>query len=302
MRWTPHMDECLRQLADQPECENDEILVLLTKCSKILDDIFGFSTCGFGDREAYSRVHNGLPSTIPIKVLRGILDEVRSHIRPQLLEKSKGLPRLLEARNPTADSRLTDHYKGVVKFWLLLTEVLIFDLSLQHPGSSPSPNVNFARAEFLQSCLLAINHFFDNFISFKPREYSGLHVHYWLHFMRCTRIVYRLLLVEDPAWDTNTIRESVDLMAVLQRGAGICRAVPAAAGLDTGGKDGHSLLATNLERAKSIWTKALEQVGAFPADAGAEDGIPPGTLQPVLLDDLYSFSLHQDAWTTDVFL
>ena len=89
MRWTPHMTDCLRQLASQPECENDEVLVILTKCSSILDDTFSSSTWGYGDRQAYARLQDRPPSMLLIKALRGALDEVRNAIRPPILEKSK---------------------------------------------------------------------------------------------------------------------------------------------------------------------------------------------------------------------
>lgn len=179
---------------------------------------------------------------------------------------------------------------------------MIFDLALQNPGSSPNTNLIFARAECLQSCLSAINHFFEIFAAFKPQEYVGLHLHYWLHFMRCTRIVYRLLIIEDPAWDSKTVRESVDLMGWLQRGAEICRAIPAAAGLDTDGNDGYNVLATNMQRAKSVWTKALEQAGVWPAGTGTVDEVLPDTLTQRFPDDFYSFDIYDDAWMASAVL
>lgn len=181
---------------------------------------------------------------------------------------------------------------------------MIFDLALQSPGSSPSTHVNFSRAEYLQCCITAINHFLDAFIAFKPQEYIGLHLHYWLQFMRCTRIIYRLIIIEDPAWDSRTVQESVDLMGWLQRGADICRAIPAAAGLDTDGNDGYTMLATNLQRAKSIWTKTLEQAGVWPGTGtgtGTADEIHLDTYTPLFPDNLYSsFDWYDDSWMSSV--
>jgi hypothetical protein len=89
MRWTPHMDDCMRQLAGQPECEDDEVLVIMVKCLSILQDIFSSSTWGFGGRQPYAQRHERLPSTLLIKALRGSLDEVRGNTRPPLLERSE---------------------------------------------------------------------------------------------------------------------------------------------------------------------------------------------------------------------
>lgn len=179
---------------------------------------------------------------------------------------------------------------------------MVFDLALQSPGSSLSTNVTFARAEYLQCCLSAINHFLENFVAFKPLEYVGLHVHYWLQFMRCTRIIYRLLIIEDPAWDNKTVRDSVDLMGWLQRGADICRAVPGFAGLATDGKDGHDVVATNLQRTKSIWTKTLEQAGILPTGTGMVHEIPTDTSTSLFPDDFFSFEMYYDTWMENVSL
>ena len=90
MRWTPHMDDCLRSLASQPECENDEILVTQIQCARILDSICSSSPCAFrSDDVAGGRAHEGLSSMILVKALKSHLSEVQSHIRPELLEKSE---------------------------------------------------------------------------------------------------------------------------------------------------------------------------------------------------------------------
>lgn len=85
------MDDCLHHLASQPDCEDDEVLVVLTKCSSILNDVFDSSTYGFGDHQAYTRRHDQPPSTLLIKALTGALDDVRHNIRQPLLEKCKAL-------------------------------------------------------------------------------------------------------------------------------------------------------------------------------------------------------------------
>jgi hypothetical protein len=182
---------------------------------------------------------------------------------------------------------------------------MIFDLALQNPVPLQCTNLNLARAEQLQYCLAAINNFLESFVAFKPQEYIGLHIHYWLHFMRCTRIVYRLLIIEDPAWDSKTVQESVDLMRWLERGAEICREIPTSAGLVTDGNDGHSALATNLLRAKSIWARALEHAGVCPvgADAGGAGtgtGTPSDMVMPLFPDDFTSFDIYDDAWMSNV--
>ncbi|KAI9148734.1 Transcription factor [Paramyrothecium foliicola] len=84
-------------------------------------------------------------------------------------------------------------------------------------------------------------------------------------FLRCTRIIYRLLLSDDPAWDVAIVQESVDLMATLQRAADICKAVAALKSCETDENDQHCVLASNLLSLQAIWTTALENARSSPS-------------------------------------
>lgn len=187
---------------------------------------------------------------------------------------------------------------------------MIYDLALY-----PSPQVdfstlsntslNFTRAEHLYSCLRAVKLFFENFFSFKPQEYYGLHLHYWIYFQRCIRIVYRLLLFDDPAWDRATIRDSVNLMDTMQRGIDTCMSVPAAVGFQTDGKDLFHSIAGTLRHAKAIWAKTLEQVGTetaavatSPVSIGANQ---PAPSQSILPEDFMLLDIYDDAWMGEIF-
>jgi hypothetical protein len=87
MRWTSHMEDCLTHLASNPACENDEVLVIQAKCTRILDTVCACSPNFFRS----SGQTSGFPSmhALMAKALKGHVQEVQSHIRPLLLEKSK---------------------------------------------------------------------------------------------------------------------------------------------------------------------------------------------------------------------
>lgn len=42
LRWTPHMEESLRLLMDQPECEGDKILATQVRCAFISEQMNDF--------------------------------------------------------------------------------------------------------------------------------------------------------------------------------------------------------------------------------------------------------------------
>lgn len=179
---------------------------------------------------------------------------------------------------------------------------MILDLALQRPVSVSSPSLSLARAESLHSCLSAISRFLDNFLSLTPQEHRGLHFHYWLNYLRCLRTVFSLLVADDSAWDGHMILESVDLPGSLQRGIEACRAIATANGLEASGKDAHTTFATNLQRIRSIWTEALQRPGVWSGGEGTSVDVRPDTLQPAVLDDLYSFDMFDDGWMMDGFL
>ncbi|KAH6663966.1 hypothetical protein F5X68DRAFT_251171 [Plectosphaerella plurivora] len=277
MQWTPHMENCLRHVEDFPACENDEVLVIQTKCARILDSICATSSSSFRGSGPVMFPSMHAPMA---KAFKGHLDEVQSRVRPQLLEKR------------------------LVKYWLLLTNIMILDIELQGPvDPTSSADLLFGRAQLLQSCLTAISHFVENFLSFTPQEHGGLHVHYWLNFIRCLRIVYRLRLAENSAVNGSIVWKTVDLADSLQRGANIWRTVPVAMGLGVDGRNTHTMFAENLLRIKSIWGEALEQAETRRAGDGTSLEMRPDMSQPAFLDDMdAAFDFFDDAWMADVFL
>ena len=90
-------------------------------------------------------------------------------------------------------------------------------------------------------------------------------------------MLYRLSLTDDPAWDRATIRQTVDLIAVLEKVAGRFAAVAHNAGLKSDGPDGGDMFtkgANALYATIPAWKASLEQCGAIPA---SETSAPTST-------------------------
>jgi hypothetical protein len=176
-------------------------------------------------------------------------------------------------------------------------------MELQEPaGSAPNAESLFERAQLLQSCVAAIRLFVDNFLAFAPEEHGGLHIHYWLNYLRCLRVVYRLRLTESVLEGGSDILETIDIAESLQRGADVCRAVPMALGLGVDGRNTHTLFAENLQRLKSIWGEAIEQAAIKRAGVQTSLDLRPDASQLAFLDDLHALDFFDDAWLADVFL
>lgn len=109
MRWTPHMEECMQKLADEPQWPGDLVLVVLAKVYKVLED---YSQIQWANSEFGGRAAATSAKTNPIhylKSLRANLEEIKKSLTPELLENSmfpfsphpSVFPSLSPSMNPT---------------------------------------------------------------------------------------------------------------------------------------------------------------------------------------------------------
>ena len=88
MRWTPHMEECMQKLADEPQCPGDLVLVVLAKIYKVLED---YSQVQWANSEFGGRSGVTSAKTNPmhyLKSLRANLEDIKKNLTPELQENS----------------------------------------------------------------------------------------------------------------------------------------------------------------------------------------------------------------------
>lgn len=71
------------------------------------------------------------------------------------------------------------------------------------------------RVECLWQCVEAIKAWLDSFHRMQPAECVGLPFHFWSQAIRCITILKFLSIYQDPAWDCQAVRNTVDLLDVL---------------------------------------------------------------------------------------
>lgn len=126
-----------------------------------------------------------------------------------------------------------------------------------------------------------------------------------LNFARCTHVLYRLSLTDDPAWDRKAIYSTIDLLDTMRRAADKMLLVPSALGFDDAGDDMFTRSSANLKATIPIWGRAMSQAGAievgFPTDeaSASEVAIPAAVGSGFDESILQDFS--DDAWMTDMF-
>lgn len=97
MRWTAHMEDSLQKISADPECLNDEILVLMVRVFRIQEDIAQIT---WRSAEPYGNATSlKAPPLVYVGSLRASLEAVKKQIPPELADNSTFLP-VLSAYNP----------------------------------------------------------------------------------------------------------------------------------------------------------------------------------------------------------
>ncbi|PYH97320.1 hypothetical protein BO71DRAFT_396305 [Aspergillus ellipticus CBS 707.79] len=141
-----------------------------------------------------------------LKVLQGQLKELRASFSPRL------------QRQGTAD--MLTAYSHYVE--LCINEVTRLasseDPLLPNPGTgdgSSGSMAGFEHLECLWRSLYAVKSWLDVFYTIPPAAYVGFPFFFWFQFVRCLVILKHLSTFDDPAWDLQAVRNTVDMHALL---------------------------------------------------------------------------------------
>lgn len=156
--------------------------------------------------------------------------------------------------------------------------------------SSSSQVSQFARTNCFHQSYEGAKKCFEAFLSFTPRELFGMNLFSAFQFARCTHLVYRYVLVDDPAWDRHFVRGGVDLGSVVQRAATLLSAIPAAMGVEGPEPDVFTATAEALRCATPIWKRTIAEAACAQGTAGSGTG---GTDDPIM-DDTMLISFTDD--------
>ncbi|KAI1080844.1 hypothetical protein F5B20DRAFT_539175 [Whalleya microplaca] len=315
LRWNPQIEEMLEKLGAEPECTGDELLVAMTKVYKIHEEI---AQATWRSPENYGNpMSSRPPPVLYVKALRANLEEIKRDLPPSLVGNK------------------------VIASFFYTAELTIADMPLWHtnssltcmqspPKPSPSNNGDLTKLDAYYATMQACKACLDNFLSFEPAEFIGLSFPLVLHFGRSTQVLYRLLLADDPDWDRAIVRDTVDLLDIMERGAASYEQVAELYGIESDGPgegeeclDFYTKCANALRATIPIWGATLDQLGVGRSGAGARGAAGVGTtggagaaaaagvgqagasMAPIMMDQS-GFGLAEymdfenDAWMTDI--
>ncbi|GLA64075.1 hypothetical protein AtubIFM55763_001870 [Aspergillus tubingensis] len=114
--------------------------------------------------------------------------------------------------------RDTDSEQKMLEAMSLHTEICINDLIFTRLGHCPLLD-DINSMEVLLNCLNAAKRAVDIMFNFKPTEYTYFPFFLWRQFRTVILTLIRLASFEDPAWDVNMVRRTVDITSILDKTA-----------------------------------------------------------------------------------
>jgi hypothetical protein len=294
------MEASLQHLSSFPGVLQDRILVAIVKVFRIIDAVSAASTSR--NIDMYAEREPKLPPAVYTSYLLNRLNSLKSALSPDILNESMKIQFLYSQtvvfETQSSHSAFTSE---TIRSYISYVEASINDLPLHRQASLADGNswLDFRKAEHLHACLNACRQHLDNWSRFTIDELYCMSMPVHWYFARCTQILYRLSLMNDPSWDKKTVRNAIDLLGVMEATAQRFLATAETKRLDVDSVSWFTKAASALRHAVSIWGKALADDGSFDElnmvsqQIGNVDSIP-GVGVPA---DLTSDDWMMDLWT-----
>lgn len=116
--------------------------------------------------------------------------------------------------------------------------------------------------ESLNAGSKSLNAWFDVFFAIPAKAYIGLTFSIFSQLFRCLITVYRLKTLDDPSWDKNDARDTLDPFHILDRIINNLEQVAVLAGLDSSGNPEGDIFSRSAQTFGSLrptWEAKLQQ-------------------------------------------
>ncbi|KAI1433338.1 hypothetical protein GGR50DRAFT_669090 [Xylaria sp. CBS 124048] len=196
MRWTAHMEESLKILTEHPECENDQILVLMVKVQRLSENLA--QTHATWALESETSLASRPPMNIYVKFFLQDLQAIKDQVPESLWDN-----RLVTALIMSAEMFIMD---------------MPFYSSAFVPGSQTGAQarpMDIGRAEASFAALQATANFLKHYLTFELSDLVGLSVNVSLNFSRALQMQFRLRLLDYAGWERSAESNIIDLLAFI---------------------------------------------------------------------------------------
>ncbi|RAK92533.1 hypothetical protein BO79DRAFT_53805 [Aspergillus costaricaensis CBS 115574] len=278
LRWTRHLEDCLRLLEEQQECANDGILVQQVRLQLATDGL------SLGSRYGGSL---GVESMRPSPSV---------YLRPMQTQ--------LQSRLQEIMSRHGCHSKGykIVLLHHYNTSLSLYESALPKGAISSTVNVTYEHLDYLYGCLDATKSWFDVFLSIPPGEYIGFPFAVFAQMVQNLATLFQLSTLESPLWDTANVRRTADILRILDTIVSHMSLVSTINGLDGGTEaDIFSIIAQTYHAVRVGWETRLntDPIGSsvvYPVPPIIDQNLP--NIPPMPSDALPL--MGDNDWLTDM--
>ncbi|KAI0533041.1 hypothetical protein GGR58DRAFT_138001 [Xylaria digitata] len=211
MRWTSHLEDSLKILADNPEWEGDWILVLMVRVRRLIENIVQTQSppCA-SECDTY-----GTPIKPPINIYIKYFTQCLQTIKDELP------PSLKDDRLATSIIMSAEMAIGELPFSSATSSSQLIGSQVDtRPRAAGTPfstrQMDLARVERSFATLQTSRAFFDHFLTFELADFIGFSFPVLLNFFRSAQVLYRLRVMDEPGWDRSAVTDSVDLLGTME--------------------------------------------------------------------------------------
>lgn len=119
---------------------------------------------------------------------------------------------------------MTNQIKGVVLMYIYNAEIIINELSIGTPAIAHSPDPH--RLDSLYTSLRATKGWLELWLELEGGEYLQLSCLIFFQFTRAMVSLYRLTILDDPAWSKTMVRDTANILEYLDRNEAVLRRCP----------------------------------------------------------------------------
>ncbi|KAI0430442.1 hypothetical protein F5Y09DRAFT_355962 [Xylaria sp. FL1042] len=206
LRWTPQMEEACYVIEKNEMLPTDRAFaiqvrlhVLKHKAAYIRDQ---------HERDGASTTNSSPTSSIPglfyLKTMRGQLHELASSIPTGIYQEN-----------------ILNVYVQYIELYI---NQLAYSISFESPlldisrsGTSDGLSLGYLRLECLWRSVESIKRWVDKIYEVPPSDLVGFPFHFWAQMIQCITILKYLSTLEDPTWDCQAVRNTVDLISTMDR-------------------------------------------------------------------------------------
>ncbi|KAK1750386.1 C6 transcription factor [Echria macrotheca] len=232
LRWNSSMDEYLKDLEERQEAPLDKVLVTLAKLKLIGDEALRPYSLPSRPTDQL-----GFLQVFQVKTLQASVNQIR--------EK---LPAGLET-------------EGSVLLHFLEIELQIHEIGLYTvpPRGKTTHAPDSQRLAMLARCVQAARSWFDCFFSLPPASYAHYSFSLWVQLCHAITSVYRLSLLEEPGWDTSLVRDSLDLMQLMDMLVERLKRTAEEAGLEVDRANAFTNVINSIRTIRNAWEPMLRR-------------------------------------------